>query len=146
MQVDFYHLAASPLESVLARIAGRLIADGGRLLVVADDDALLARLDGALWTHAADSFLPHERSGAGRDPLQPVLLSRDIVASNDARNVALVDGLWRDDALAFDRAFHFFDDGSIEAARAAWRGLADRAGVERRFWKQDEDGRWAQLA
>ena len=146
MQVDFYHLAASPLESVLARIAGRVTADGGRLLVVADDDALLVGLDSALWTFAADSFLPHGRVGAGREDVQPVLLSRDDQPLNGARNIALVDGQWRDGALAFDRVFHFFDDETIDAARAAWRALADRDGVERRFWKQDDDGRWAQVA
>jgi DNA polymerase-3 subunit chi len=56
-----------------------------------------------------------------------------------------VDGLWRDEALGFERAFHFFDDRSIEAARDAWRSLKGREGVEPRYWRQ-EDGRWRQVA
>ena len=77
-------------------------------------------------------------------------VARDLaaapVAGNGARFVALVDGVWRDEALAFDRAFHFFGDDLVEAARAAWRGLAGRDGVERRYWRQGDDGRWEQAA
>ncbi|AGH48299.1 DNA polymerase III chi subunit, HolC [Sphingomonas sp. MM-1] len=146
MQVDFYHLASSPIERVLPRIAERLLVDGARLLVVCADDGQAARLDQQLWTYAADSFLPHGRAGDGGEALQPVLIAATADAANGARNIALADGIWRDEALAFDRAFHLFDDGSIDAARAAWKALAGREDVVRNFWKQDESGRWAKAA
>lgn len=142
MQVDFYHLAATPIERVLPRIAERLLADGARLLVVADDDALLARLDRQLWDYAPASFLPHARDGGDDDTRQPVLLSASIVAANGARNVALADGVWREAALGFDRAFYLFDESRIADARAQWRALAGKPDVMRRFWKQDEAGKW----
>ena len=66
--------------------------------------------------------------------------------ANGARNVALADGIWRDEALAFERAFHFFDDTSIAAARIAWKALAERDGIARNFWKQGQDGKWAKAA
>jgi DNA polymerase-3 subunit chi len=75
-----------------------------------------------------------------------VLIADAPAAANGARFVILADGEWRDEALGFERAFHFFDDDQVAAARAAWRGLAGREGVERRYWKQDEDGRWEQAA
>jgi DNA polymerase-3 subunit chi len=146
MQVDFYHLAAAPIERVLPRIAEKVLADGGRLLVVGTDEALLGRLDIALWSYAADSFLPHGRAGLEGEDAQPVLLSSEPRAANGARYVALVDGTWRQEALTFDRAFHFFDDTSLGEARTTWKALADHVGVERRFWKQDEAGRWARQA
>ena len=34
----------------------------------------------------------------------------------------------------------------IAEARAAWRALADRDDVERRYWKQNDQGRWEQAA
>ena len=77
---------------------------------------------------------------------QPVLIAPTADPANAARNVALVDGVWRDEATSFDRAFHFFDDLSIEAARAAWRGLKGRESIEPRYWRQDENGRWTQVA
>ena len=144
MQVDFYRLGATPLPRVLAQVAARVLAGGGRLLVVAGDGA--AALDEALWT-GEDSFLPHGMAGEGDDGAdQPVLIAADCAAANGGRNIALVDGVWRDAALDFDRAFHFFDGETVDAARIAWRGLADRDDVTRNFWSQDEDGRWVKTA
>ena len=138
MIVDFYHLSASPLERVLPSICEKVLAGQGRLLVVADE-ALLGSLDEQLWTYAPDSFLPHGREGEN----QPVLLAPEPVAANGARNVALADGVWREEALSFDRAFYFFGSESLVEARAAWRALKGRDGVESRYWKQ-VDGRWVQ--
>ena len=144
MKVDFYHLAASPVAAVLPRIAARLVAAGERLLVVSEDAAARAALDAALWSWHPESFLPHGEAGSGDDAVQPVLIAAAPIAANGARNIALVDGVWRDAALGFARTFHFFDDRTIEAARAAWRMLAGHGEVERRFWKQDGQGRWEQ--
>jgi DNA polymerase-3 subunit chi len=142
MQVDFYHLTAVPLERVLPRIAERLLGNGQRLLVIAGEEALAARLDADLWTYAADAFLPHGRAGTEGEGDQPVLISTLAEPVNGARNLAIADGLWRDEALAFDRAFYLFDAGTITEARAAWRTLTQRDGVDCRYWKQDEEGRW----
>ncbi len=146
MQVDFYHLTRSPLDRVLPRIAERIVGDGGRLLVVVRDDAQAAAIDRLLWTYSPDSFLPHAIAGAGEDEAQPVLISTGVEPRNGARHVALVDGEWRNEALGFDRAFHFFDEAMIAGARLAWKALADRDGVERRYWKQLETGGWEQAA
>ena len=146
MQVDFYHLVASPLERVLPKIAEKVVAGGGRLVVVADSDAQRAGLDRLLWTYLPDSFLPHGQAGGAADGDQPVLIAADAAAPNGARNVALADGVWRDEALTFDRAFHFFDDDRIQEARLAWKALAGREGIERRYWKQGDGGRWEQAA
>ena len=146
MKVDFYHLTRTPLERVLPAIAQKVLDDGGRLLIVAGDDTARAKLDGLLWSYSAESFLPHAQAGAGDDSLQPVLIAEGVVAGNGARNVALADGVWRDEALGFDRTFHFFDEDRIVEARAAWRTLGDREGIERRYWKQNDAGRWEQAA
>ena len=53
------------------------------------------------------------------------------------------DGKWRDEAFGFERAFLFFDNSTIDAARGTWRMLGERDGVERHFWKQ-EGGRWVE--
>jgi DNA polymerase-3 subunit chi len=144
VQVDFYHLTAAPLERVLPRIAERVIEGGGRLLLVSGDAGLAERLDQHLWTYSPESFLPHGRAGEDDEGDQPVLISSTVDAANGARNVALADGVWRGEALDFDRAFYFFDGESIAGARAAWRELAGREGVTPRYWKQDEDGKWRQ--
>ena len=144
MQVDFYHLDRSPIERVLPRIAERVIEGGGRLLVVSGDDGLAARLDAHLWSYAPESFLPHGRAGGPGDAGQPVLIAGSTDAANGARNIALADGLWREEALGYDRAFYFFDGETIAGARIAWKALKGREGVESRYWKQDDGGKWLQ--
>ena len=143
MQVDFYQLGGSAPEQVIASIAEKVLAGGGRLLVVASDQAQLARLDRMLWDSEATGFLPHAVAGGSDDPRQPVLLSTTPDAPNVARNILIADGEWRDAALAYERAFYLFDSATLEGARLAWKLLAGREGVERRYWAQ-EDGRWEQ--
>ncbi len=146
MQVDFYHLTMAPLDRLLPVIADRVMVGGGRLLIVSGDADQRAALDRQLWMVPADSFLPHAQAGEGNDSAQPVLIAAEVHPANGARHVALADGLWRDDALTFDRAFHFFDGDRIAEARSAWRARAARDGVERRYWKQNDQGRWEQAA
>lgn len=141
MRVDFYQLGGAALETVVASIAAKLLAEGGRLLLVAEDPLLLARLDRQLWQEGPTSFLAHGIAGGSDDARQPILLSSTPDAPNLARNLMIADGQWRDAALAFDRAFFLFDAAAIEDARFAWKTLAGRAGVERRYWAQ-EGGRW----
>ena len=143
MLVDFYHLAASPLERVLPQIAEKVLAGGERLLVVAEG-ALLDQIDNHLWSYSRDSFLPHGRSDGPSPEAQPVLLSSAVEPSNGSTNVALADGQWRDEALSFNRVFYFFDSARLDDARTAWRALKGKEGVEPRYWKQDENGRWVQ--
>jgi len=145
MQVDFYQLAGSAPEQVIASIAGRVLGTGGRLLMVASDEAYLARLDRMLWDMEPTGFLPHGMAGGSNDPQQPVLLSTTPDAPNLARNILIADGEWRDAALAYDRAFYLFDAATLSNARLAWKLLAEREGVERRYWAQD-GGRWTQQA
>ena len=143
MQVDFYQLTRDPAEQVIPAIAQKILDDGGRLLVVSGDDAQLGKLSAALWSAKPESFIAHEKAGEGDDSLQPVLLSGEAVAANGARMIALADGDWRDQALGFDRAFYLFPPDKTDNARSAWRALADKPDVERRYWKQD-GGKWRQ--
>jgi len=143
MLVDFYQLGGSPLEDVVASIAAKLMAQDARLLLVATDEALLGRLDRLLWDQGVANFLPHGIAGGPDDARQPILLSTTTDAPNRARNLLIADGEWREAALTFDRAFYLFDDTTLEGARLAWKLLAGRDEVERRYWAQD-GGRWVQ--
>ena len=143
-EIWFYHLERSTLDQVLPGLLEKTLQKGWRALVRAGDSGTADDLDEMLWAYRPDSFLPHAEAGGAHDADQPVLIAPAVEAANGARFVALADGVWRDEALGFDRALHFFDGDSVEAARLAWKGLSDRDGVERRYWKQDERGRWQQ--
>ena len=137
MQVDFYQLSRDPVEQVLPAIAARILELGARLLVVADTADRRARISQGLWAGPPESFLAHGQAGEGHEAIQPILLAPTCAAANGARHVALADGVWRDEALEFERAFYFFDADTIEGARASWRVLSKREGVEPRFWRQE---------
>ena len=145
MQVDFYQLAGTPVEQVIATLAEKVLETDSRLLIVAGDEAQLARLDRLLWDQAASSFLPHAVAGGADDARQPILLSTSPDAPNQARNMLIADGLWREAALTYDRTFYLFDGATLEGARLAWKLLAGRDGVDRRYWAR-EGGRWVKKA
>ena len=145
MQVDFYQLAGTPPEQVISSLAQKVLAADGRLLIIADDEPFLARLDRMLWDQGASSFIPHGLAGGSDDARQPVLLSTSPDAPNQARNMLIADGTWREAALTYDRSFYLFDNDTLEGARLAWKLLAGREGVDRRYWAH-VDGRWKQQA
>jgi DNA polymerase-3 subunit chi len=145
VQVDFYQLAGTPAEQVIGSIADKLLATGGRLIVIADDEVFLARLNRMLWDQGATSFVPHGLAGGADDARQPVLLSRSPDAPNLARNMLIADGVWRESALSYDRSFFLFDTATLDGARAAWKSLAGKDAVERRYWAQ-EDRKWVKKA
>ena len=145
MRVDFYQLGSAPPEGIIATLAGKLLGEGQRLLVVAADEGLLARLDRLLWDQGEASFLPHGLAGGVDDLAQPVLLSTGTDAPNLARNLLIADGEWREAALAYDRAFFLFDEATLDAARLAWKLLAGREEIERNYWAL-EAGRWTKKA
>ena len=145
MRVDFYQLGAASPEGIIASIAGKLLDEKQRLLIVAADEGLLTRLDRQLWDLGAASFLPHGLAGGSEDAAQPVLLSTGTDAPNLARNILVADGEWREAALGYERAFYLFGAATLEGARLAWKLLAGRDGVERNYWA-NEDGRWNKKA
>jgi DNA polymerase-3 subunit chi len=145
LQLDFYQLAGVAPEPVIASLAEKVVAADGRLLIVAEDEPYLARLDRFLWGQSETQFLPHGLSGGADDARQPVLLSTSPDAPNQARNMLIADGIWREAALTYDRSFFLFDASRLEEARLAWKLLAGRDGVERRYWA-NEDGKWVKKA
>jgi len=143
VQIDFYQLGETPADQVIASIAEKVLAADGRLLIVANDETLLARLDRRLWDEGPTSFLPHGVAGGADDARQPILLSTSTDAPNEARHLLIADGEWREAAVGFDRGFYLFDATSLDDARRAWKLLAGREGIERRYWAR-EDGKWVQ--
>ena len=144
MQVDFYQLGRAPIEQVIASISQKLLSGGKRLLIVAADEKLLSRLDRMLWDQGASSFIPHATAGGSDDARQPILLAGQTDAPNLARNILIADGEWREAALNYDRAFYLFDSATLEGARLAWKLLAGREDVERRYWAQGDNGKWVE--
>lgn len=148
MKVDFWLLSRDPAERVVAMIAERVLADGGRALVVCDDTERREEIGKALWEHKPEAFLANGEAGGEHDTRQPILLSATCEPANGAAACILADGKWRAETVdggAFERVFLLFDEEAREAARNAWREISAKDGLERSFYEQ-RDGRWVKVA
>ena len=144
LRVDFYQLSQSSLEEALPALAAKMIGSGARVLVVSADVDQLARISSALWA-VKDQFLAHAPAGGPHDARQPILLSDCLSPANGATYLTLADGQWREGAEAFERVFLLFGASTIDDARATWRMLGEREGIEKNYWRQEGKG-WVKAA
>ncbi len=143
MRVDFYLLSSDPVPAAVALLASKVRQADERLLVVADDLALLGQISQTLWGAQPEAFLANGIAGDEHDAVQPILLSDDIDPANGASFLLIADGRWREPGEAFSRVLYLFDRDTITGARQTWKALQDREGMERKFWKQ-QAGRWVE--
>ncbi len=146
--VNFYQLASRPLDAVLPRLLEKAVAAGFRTVIRSADAALLARLDAALWTYDAASFLPHAVDGPFAAD-QPVLLTTAPADANAADLLAVVDGVVPGDLGPYRRVLYLFDGGdaaALDRARRHWRALKDRDDVTPVYWREGDGGRWEKAA
>lgn len=144
-EVLFYHLTRAPAEEVLADLARRALAQGWRVTVRGRDRARMEWLDGWLWLHPDDGFLPHGLAGGPHDARQPVLLTTSTEAPNRPDCLAILDGapVEPGEAAALQRLWILFDGAdaaAMEGARGMWKRFRD-AGISPQYWSQ-ESGRW----
>lgn len=77
LQVDFYLLTTSPVESTLTvacRLAEKALHTGQRVFIQLNNEADAHVCDERLWTFKAESFVAHHRLGDGTFIDAPVLL------------------------------------------------------------------------
>jgi DNA polymerase III subunit chi len=138
-EVGFYHLTRSAVADALPQLLTRTLAAGHRALVLLRSDAAAETLSKALWAQPA--WLPHGTKTDGDAPLQPIWLSTEAVALNDAHYLFLIEGADADLA-GFDRVFDLFDGGdadAVTAARDRWRA-AKQANHVLTYWQQTNTG------
>ncbi len=142
--VNFYQLAVRPLDAVLPRLLDKAFAAGFRCVIRSSDAGLLARLDAALWTYDAASFLPHAVDGPSA-AAQQILLTSAPTDANAADLIAVIDGALPGEITDYKRVLYLFDgadDAALDRARGHWRALKDRDGVTPVYWRESDGGRW----
>ncbi len=144
MKVDFWQLSRDSAAKVVAMIAGRVLGEGERLLVVATEPEQRKAISRELWQAGPQNFLANGEAAGVAPEKQPILLSQTCDPANGASHIIFADGEWRE-ASGFNRTFLLFNDTTVEAARATWRSLDGQDGLERSFFRQ-EDGKWVKVA
>lgn len=141
-EIGFYHLTRTPLEQALPRLLGRVLAAGGRAVVLCGGPERVAALDASLWLSTDPDWLPHGTAAAGNASLQPIWLTAEDEAPNGARFLFLVDGADSARLGEFERVFDLFDGNDVAAtagARERWKRARD-AGHALAYWQQGPRG------
>ena len=148
-QVDFYHLTQSDLETALIMLLKKTLAAGKSALILCPKPAATA-LDAALWTHEAESWMPHGVDDAEGVDVAPVWISTDPERNPiDAPFLFLVHGQRPPDLGGFERVFNLFDgrsDAQTIDARVQWKEWGENAALKLGYYAQSDDGRWQKNA
>jgi len=140
----FYHLERARVDQALPELLTKLLARGGRALVISPEEERLAALDQHLWTFREDSFLPHGRADQPQAEDQPVLLANRPDNLNTASMLFCLDGADPGELAHWERVIVMFeasDETALARARALWSVHKDST-IARSYWKQNEQGRW----
>lgn len=146
-EIFFYHLADEPLERILPNLLRRGLERGLRMAVQASSSDSLSKISELLWAHEDVAFIPH---GFNDDAPQhqPLWLCADHENPNSAVYRFYIEGAMPDLVDHLDRALILFDSNSEEAlasARNEWK-KRKAEGHLIKYWKQDENGTWQNLA
>ncbi|MDS9467763.1 DNA polymerase III subunit chi [Paracoccus sp. MBLB3053] len=140
----FYHLTRSGPLQLLPVLLGKSLHAGWRVELRGRDRARQVALDETLWQD--EGFLPHGLAGGAHDVRQPVLLTVEGQAAQNAPlclialDGAAVSGTECQQLERVCVVFDGNDPGELDRARNQWRELkAD--GVEMEYWSE-ADGRW----
>ncbi len=150
--VGFYHLTRDTVEVAAPKLLERVRRDNLTVLVLCGTAETVTRLDGALWTYEADSFLPHGTDRNEALDLHPILLTANpaLVAAppNKASVLLMLDNVLPTAMDGFQRALYMFDGGNdvqVQAARGHWKELKSR-GLPLTYWQQSDTGGWKKAA
>ncbi len=145
--IRFYQLLATPLEAALPKLLEKALERGMRAAVAAGTADRSQALDAALWTYAADSFLPHGRAPESAAD-QPIWIAPGIENPNGAVLLVILDGQIPARFEDWERVCDMFDgsdETALEAARARWKTLK-AAGHALSYWRQTPAGGWEKAA
>jgi DNA polymerase-3 subunit chi len=146
-EIGFYHLTRTGPDKALPQLLGRTLAAGQRAVVLCPDNERVAALDAALWQCTDPDWLPHGTAADGDVDLQPIWLTAEDTAPNNARFLFLIDGAQSARLDTFDRVFDLFDgkdEAAVQAARERW-SAAKSAGHTLTYWQQGARG-WEKKA
>jgi DNA polymerase III subunit chi len=73
-RIDFHSNVPDKL-AYACRLARKAYAAGSRMVLMTDDAAQLAELDGMMWTFSATDFLPHVPAGDALASATPIILA-----------------------------------------------------------------------
>jgi DNA polymerase-3 subunit chi len=141
-EIGFYHLMRTTADQALPPLLGRTLSAGQRAVVICGSPERVTALDAMLWLVPEPDWLPHGCAATGEADLQPIWLTTEDEAPNNARFLFLLDGVQTARLDRFDRVFDLFDGNDPEAVVAARRRwtAGKQGGHALAYWQQGERG------
>jgi DNA polymerase-3 subunit chi len=126
-RVDFYFNASDKL-GVARKLAAKAIQSGQSALLFTEDEGVARRLDQALWTAQALSFVPHVRCDSALAQETPLLIGANPDALNSADVIINLAPEWPSCFTRFNRLIEIVgpEDEDKRAARARYRFYQER--------------------
>jgi DNA polymerase-3 subunit chi len=146
-EIFFYQLDASPLSTVLPNLLKRSLERGVKIAVETVAVENIPQISAMLWGHDDVAFLPHGYSDDAAAS-QPIWLCADTENPNAATYRFYVEGAFPQSLVGLQRAIIMFESSSEEtlaSARNEWKKRKVE-GHEISYYKQDESGKWQNLA
>jgi len=141
VEIAFYQLSRSRLESALPKLLEKTLAAGKRAVVLTGSAERTEALASALWSYERESWLPHGTAKDGHAADQPIWLGETDINPNKADFLFLTDGARSEGVAAFERVFELFGEADDAIAKARERWTAYRAaGFTVTYWQQGERG------
>lgn len=148
-RVDFYHLTHSDVETALIFLLNKTVAIGKSALILCPKPAAKT-LDATLWTHEAESWIPHGVDDAMGADVASVWISTDPAHNPiDAPFLFLVHGQTPSSFECFERVFNLFDGRSSAqtiVARTQWKKWLEDSTLKLSYYAQSDDGSWQKNA
>ena len=146
-EIWFYHLERQPLKQVLPQLLSRGLQQGRRMIVQTASAETIPHISDLLWAAEDVAFLAH---GYGDDSgtQQLLWLCADDANPNSASYRFYVEGALPTIVDGLERALILFESSSEDAVatiRNEWKKRKTE-GHSIRYWKQDESGKWQNLA
>lgn len=141
-EVRFYHLERQSLDQALPALVAKAYSMRHRIVIQAASDMEAEQINGQLWTHNPDSFIPHGTKKDGHAEKQPVWITSNDENPNDADVLILTGGGACETISTYKLCCDMFngrDEDAVKAARSRWKAYKD-AGFEITYWQQGANG------
>lgn len=142
--VSFYHLTRLSLEKSLPKLLEKVLSQGLRAVVVAENASQVQSLNDVLWTYHPTSFLPHGTEREGRAEDQPIWITSKMENLNGAHVLIFASLPEKEEIGEFSRVLYMFDGNTpayLEKAQHLWRKHKAQGHVLA-YWQQDLTGKW----
>ena len=147
-EVRFYHLTRTPLDRVLPTLLEKTLERGKKALVLVENEQQAEDINALLWTYNDRSFLPHGTTAEGEADRQPIWITDQNEAPNNATYAFMLGVARLENPSRFEMTALLFDgnsDHAVASARESWKAYKDK-GLEVSYWQQNDRGAWEQKA